>query len=91
MFSWLLYLIVVCEVSIVQTYILLCYENYHWWWPSFISGASPALYFFALSLMHIVISGAPNMVATLLETIAVTLSLGLMSGSIAVLVSFKFN
>ncbi|KAI9720303.1 MAG: hypothetical protein M1828_005766 [Chrysothrix sp. TS-e1954] len=40
-------LLTVMEVTIVTTYLLLCYENYRWWWHSFAVGASSGLWIFA--------------------------------------------
>lgn len=35
------------EITIVLIFLQLCTEDYHWWWQSFMIGASPALYMFA--------------------------------------------
>ncbi|KAF2127901.1 multispanning membrane protein [Dothidotthia symphoricarpi CBS 119687] len=39
--------IAIVEVSVIATYLLLCAENYNWWWHSFLVGASSALWIFA--------------------------------------------
>lgn len=31
------------EMSLVVTFYLLCKENYKWWWPLFLFGATPSL------------------------------------------------
>lgn len=42
-----LILVLTCaEVSIVLTYLQLCKESNHWWWPAFISTASTGIYVF---------------------------------------------
>ena len=46
-----IYLIIVAEISIVQTYLQLCEEDYRWQWRSFKDGASPAVFLFLLSLV----------------------------------------
>ena len=40
-------IVTVMETSIVATYVLLCAENYHWWWQSFFTGAGSALWIYA--------------------------------------------
>lgn len=47
----LIYLVIVAEISIVQTYLQLCEEDYRWQWRSFKNGASPAVFLFILSLI----------------------------------------
>ncbi len=36
--------IMIALLSVVATYMQLCYQNYHWWWRSFLIGASGSLY-----------------------------------------------
>merc|ERR1719424_2373536 len=49
----LLILIITCaEISIALTYFQLTSENYHWWWRSFFSSASSALYVFLYSILY---------------------------------------
>jgi transmembrane 9 superfamily protein 2/4 len=38
--------ITIIEVTIVATYVQLCAENYHWWWASFLAGASSSLWIY---------------------------------------------
>ena len=47
--TWLAFLILTAEIAVVCTYLMLCFENYHWWWRSFALGASPAIYLCGLS------------------------------------------
>jgi transmembrane 9 superfamily protein 2/4 len=39
--------ITVAEVTLVATYLLLCSENYHWWWHSFAIGGSSSIWVYA--------------------------------------------
>merc|ERR1711939_988559 len=49
----LMILIVTCaEVSIALTYFQLTSEDYNWWWRSFFSSASSALYVFLYSILY---------------------------------------
>ena len=43
--SFLLFIVVVGEMSVIVVYCNLCYGDYNWWWKSFIIGASPVIYF----------------------------------------------
>merc|ERR1711871_1787948 len=40
------------EITIVLTYFQLCGEDYHWWWRSFITAGSSALYLFLYSILY---------------------------------------
>ena len=51
-----LYFIVVMQISVIQTYLLLCYEDYRWWWRSWALGASPALSTFVVCVAHLIFS-----------------------------------
>merc|ERR1712184_206653 len=49
----LLILIVTCaEISIALTYFQLTSENYDWWWQSFFTSGSSALYVFLYSILY---------------------------------------
>jgi transmembrane 9 superfamily protein 2/4 len=46
-------LLVTCaEISIVLCYFQLCHENHHWWWRSFLTSGSSALYLFLYSIFY---------------------------------------
>jgi transmembrane 9 superfamily protein 2/4 len=44
--------IVTCECAILQVYIKLVQEDYHWWWRSFLGPASTGVYFFVYSIWY---------------------------------------
>lgn len=51
----LLILVVTCaEISIVMTYFQLCAEDYNWWWRSFLTSGSSALYLFLYAIVYFV-------------------------------------
>ncbi len=53
LFLVFLILVVTCaEISIVMCYFHLCQENYHWWWRSFFTSGSSALYLFLYSAFY---------------------------------------
>merc|ERR1719253_1842263 len=46
-------LMVTCaEITIVLCYFQLCSEDYHWWWRSFFTSGSSALYMFLYSAFY---------------------------------------
>ncbi len=48
-----LILIVTCaEITIVMCYFQLCAEDYHWWWRSFLTSGSSAVYLFIYSVFY---------------------------------------
>jgi len=47
--GFLVFFVVVAEISIMQTYLLICYEEYRWWWRCWLLGASTG--FFSMLLL----------------------------------------
>jgi transmembrane 9 superfamily protein 2/4 len=45
-------LITCAEISIVMCYFQLCNEDYHWWWRSYLTSGSSALYLFLYSILY---------------------------------------
>lgn len=46
-------LVVTCtEITIVLCYFQLCSEDYHWWWRSYFTSGTSALYLFAYSAFY---------------------------------------
>lgn len=53
LFIVLLILVATCaEVTIVMCYFQLCAEDYRWWWRSFLTSGSAALYLFLYSILY---------------------------------------
>lgn len=48
----LLLVIVVTMLSILQTYMQLCQQNYEWWWRSFFTGASGGIWMIAYFVIY---------------------------------------
>ena len=48
----LLLVVVVSLLSILQTYMQLCQQNYEWWWRSFFVGASGAIWMIAYFVIY---------------------------------------
>jgi len=49
----LILMITCAEVAIVMVYFQLCYDNYHWWWRSYLLCASSGLHLFLYSLYYL--------------------------------------
>ena len=49
--SWILYLVIVAELSVISTYVQLYNEDYHWWWRAFFLGATPSFYLFLVGIL----------------------------------------
>ena len=84
----------VVETSIIATYLLLCRENYKWWWHAFVTGGSSALWMFGYcawcfyTTLHI-----EGFVSTLLfftYSGMACLVYGLLTGTIGFLASYAF-
>ena len=50
--SFLLFIIIVGEMTILVVFYNLCYGDYNWWWKSFIVGSSPVIYFVIYSIIY---------------------------------------
>ena len=86
--------IVCVEMSIVSTYMLLCIEDYRWWWRSFYAGGSVALYFFLYGLSFLMFdSGLVGGLSTfvfLCYLSIMTLMIFLCMGALSFSVSYIF-
>ncbi|CAO3591192.1 unnamed protein product [Absidia cylindrospora] len=51
--SCLVMAITTSQVSMVLIFFQLCNEDYHWWWMSFVVGASSSMYMFVYGLIYI--------------------------------------
>lgn len=48
-------LVITCaEISIVMCYFQLCAEDYNWWWRSFLTSGSSALYLFLYGILYFI-------------------------------------
>jgi len=53
LFLVFLILIITCaEISIVMVYFQLCSEDWHWWWRSYMTSGSSAVYMFLYSIFY---------------------------------------
>merc|ERR1712176_1297738 len=88
-------LMITCaEISIALTYFQLTSENYNWWWRSFFSSASSALYAFLYSILYF---SSRLQIDTIVSSILyfgymfiLSLLFFLLTGSIGTIASFFF-
>ncbi|KAG6528302.1 hypothetical protein ZIOFF_010454 [Zingiber officinale] len=92
----LILLIVVCaEVSLVLTYMHLCVEDWKWWWKSFFSSGSVAIYIFLYSINYLVfdlksLSGPVSASLYLGYSLFMVTAVMLATGTIGFISSFCF-
>lgn len=92
----LLLLVIVCaEVSVVLTYMLLCVEDWTWWWKAFYASGSVSLYVFLYSIKYLVfdlesLSGPVSATLYLGYSLIMAIAIMLATGTIGLLTSFYF-
>ncbi|XP_017697425.2 transmembrane 9 superfamily member 11-like [Phoenix dactylifera] len=96
LFIVLILLVVVCaEVSLVLTYMHLCVEDWKWWWKSFFSSGSVAIYIFLYSVNYLVfdlksLSGPVSATLYLGYSLFMVIAIMLATGTIGFISSFWF-
>lgn len=93
--GFLVFIVVVAEISIMQTYLLICYEEYRWWWRCWLLGASTGFFGMLILVNYFLLTlKATTFTTVIVYTVfcaLLCLSLSLMSGSVALLASLLFN
>lgn len=90
----LLLAITIGETVIICLYVQLCAENYHWWWSSFLTGGSSAVWIFAYlnwyywTKLHI--DGFVSSLLFFSYGVLACLVYGLATGTIGFLVGYSF-
>ncbi|KAF2758629.1 hypothetical protein EJ05DRAFT_452150 [Pseudovirgaria hyperparasitica] len=87
-------LITVMEISIVATYVQLNAENYHWWWQSFLVGASSGIWIFLYSgwyyMTKLHVSGFVSGVLFFAYSFLACALYSLLTGTVGFLASYAF-
>ncbi|KAL0453895.1 UNVERIFIED_CONTAM: Transmembrane 9 superfamily member 12 [Sesamum latifolium] len=89
-------LVVVCvEVSVVLTYMHLCFEDWMWWWKAFFASGSVAVYIFLYSINYLIfdlqsLSGPVSATLYLGYSLIMAIAVMLSTGTIGLLASFYF-
>jgi transmembrane 9 superfamily member 2/4 len=86
---------VVIEVAIVQNYVTLCWEEYRWWWKTWVSAASTGFWLLMIMVTYLlsetrVTSGYVLLTYLVAASMACVL-IGLMAASLALYFTFRFN
>ena len=50
--SFILFVLICSEISLIVIFMNLCYGDYNWWWKSFLIGGSPVIYFLIFSVFY---------------------------------------
>ncbi|KAE8385990.1 hypothetical protein BDV23DRAFT_163989 [Aspergillus alliaceus] len=87
-------MITVSEVTIIATYSQLCSENYHWWWQSFLTGASSSFWVFAYCIwyyfFHLHITGFVSSLLFFSYSFLACAVYGLLTGTVGFLTAYAF-
>ena len=79
--SFLLFVVIVGEMTVIAVYYNLCYGDYKWWWKSFIIGSSPVIYFILYSFIYLLYNNI-----TTLSAIVIYFGIMLMISTMAMLI-----
>ena len=52
--NFIMLVVIVSLLSVVQTYMQLCHQNYEWWWRSFAVGACGGIYMALYALWFLI-------------------------------------
>jgi transmembrane 9 superfamily protein 2/4 len=92
--SYLLFVIVSGEVSVIVVFWNLCYGDYNWWWKSFLVGSSPVIYFILYSIYFFIFKMSITRLSAIVVYFGIMALISSMAlficGSISVLVCFGF-
>ena len=92
--SYLLFVIVSGEVSIIVVFWNLCYGDYNWWWKSFLVGSSPVIYFILYSIYYFLFIMSITRLSAIVVYFGIMALISAMAlficGSISVLICFSF-
>jgi len=99
LFMVFLFLVIICgEVAVVLTYVQLCSEDYRWWWRSFWSSGSVAIYCFIYAIGYLIFDldhlsqgGLPSLAMYMGYMTIVVFAVYVSTGTVGFLSSFLFN
>lgn len=96
-FLFIVFICLVCVtamLSIVQTYWLLCNQNFNWWWRAYLTGALSGVWFFAYALYYLFVREDYSLLSSdivyILHMLAASACFGSMCGAISLFASYKF-
>ncbi|KAL1977325.1 hypothetical protein VTN31DRAFT_184 [Thermomyces dupontii] len=87
-------LVTVSEMTIIATYGQLCAENYHWWWRSFMTGGSSAVWVFVYCIWYYMfklhITGFVSSLLFFSYSFLACVVYGLLTGTVGFLTAYVF-
>ncbi|KAJ5138292.1 Sodium:alanine symporter [Penicillium bovifimosum] len=87
-------IVTVIEVTVIATYNQLCSENYHWWWQSFLTGGSSAVWIFAYCIWYYLfklhITGFVSSLLFFSYSFLACAVYGLLTGTVGFLAAYAF-
>ncbi|KAJ5544520.1 Sodium:alanine symporter [Penicillium sp. DV-2018c] len=87
-------IVTVIEVTVIATYSQLCSENYHWWWQSFLTGGSSAVWIFAYCIWYYLfklhITGFVSSLLFFSYSFLACAVYGLLTGTVGFLAAYVF-
>jgi len=93
--SAIMFVAVVVQISIMQTYLLVCYEEHRWWWRCWALGASTGffmiMFFINYFILKLKVAHLTTLIVYTVFAGVISLSLSLMTGALALFASFAFN
>ena len=94
-FAFALFLVVAVQLAVSVNYMLLCFEEYRWWWKVWAYGSSTGVFIFLVLLNYLLWDLQVDTYTTLVtywvfSGLLCTL-VGLTTGSACVLAAFRFN
>lgn len=87
-------LVISVEITILLTYVQLSHEDYRWWWRSFITGASVAVYIFIYAVYYSTKLESSNPVSYLFYfgyMLLISVGISIISGTVGFWGSLLFN
>ena len=91
--SFILFVLICSEISLMVIFLNLCYGDYNWWWNSFFIGGSPVIYFILFSIFYffkLKITGFSGIIVYCGIMGLISIMTLFICGSISVIVTFVF-
>jgi len=91
--SFILFVLICAEISLMVIFLNLYYGDYNWWWKSYFIGGSPIIYFILFSIFYFFklnITGFSGIIIYWGIMGLISAITFFISGSISVLITFVF-
>ena len=92
---FLLFLVVVVEVALINNYLTLSVEEHRWWWRVWWGASAVGGYAFVIMFFYMVnslkLEYYTQLISYFLASALASSCIGLMCGSLAMIMTFRFN